>query len=131
MGASRADLFDILQKYNWQIVDHNYIEIISGERENAWKDLIILALRSTPRSFRTNLRRANLEHLDFKQPIYYDLKRRELGVTNDSIIASLTPPQFATVDTGVIRPLNVVTVFIIIVLSYLTWKGVGEPLLTR
>jgi hypothetical protein len=127
--ASKADLFDILQKYNWQIVDHNYIEIISAERENAWKDLIILALKSTPVSFRTNLRRGTLENFDFKQPIFYDLKRRELGVTNDSIINSLTPPQYATVDTGLIRPLNVVTVFIIIVLSYLTWRGVGERVL--
>ncbi|AAS82634.1 ORF104 [Agrotis segetum granulovirus] len=122
--AVSEGLFDILQKYNWQIVNNNFIEVISNDREDAWKDIIILSLKTTPKNYRSNIRKGMLEHFDYKQPIYYDLKKRQLNLTNDSIIKALTPPQHTAADTGLVKPVNVVTVFILAVLSYITWKGV-------
>ncbi|ABC61227.1 unknown [Choristoneura occidentalis granulovirus] len=118
-----ADLLDIMQKYNWQIVDRQYIEVIPNERENAWKDLLILALRTTPQTFRSNLRKGLLDFFDFKQPIYYDLERRQLGISTESVINALTPPRKAMFNSKLISPLSIVTGFILVLLSYLVVEG--------
>ncbi|QOD40066.1 pif-6 [Matsumuraeses phaseoli granulovirus] len=108
-------LLDILQKYNWQIVDRQYIEVIPNERENAWKDIIILILKSTPQSYRKGIRAGVLEHFDFKQPIVYDLKRKQINLEN---LSALRPPQYAAFNSKWMSPLALVTGFILVSLSY-------------
>ncbi|APO13983.1 PIF-6 [Plodia interpunctella granulovirus] len=117
---SSANLLDIMQKYNWQIVDRNFIEVVPNERENAWKDLLILALRVTPLSFRKNLRAASLRHFDYRQPILYDLKNKRLGISTQSVIDALSPP---SQSRTLVRPFVVITSFIAIVISYLVVEG--------
>ncbi|ACZ63582.1 PrGVORF96 [Pieris rapae granulovirus Wuhan] len=116
-------LLDIMEKYNWQIVDRQFIEIMPNERERAWKDLLILAFRNTPQTFRKNVRQGLLEHFDYKQPIFYDLKRHEMGLATKSVLDALNPPNEALFDSRLISPLSIVTGFIVIVLSYLVVEG--------
>nr|AMQ35940.1 PxGV-Morf94 protein [Plutella xylostella granulovirus]AMQ36057.1 PxGV-Torf94 protein [Plutella xylostella granulovirus]ANY57615.1 PlxyGVORF96 protein [Plutella xylostella granulovirus]QKV50019.1 ORF94 protein [Plutella xylostella granulovirus]QKV50137.1 ORF94 protein [Plutella xylostella granulovirus] len=117
---------DMFQKYNWQIVNSNMIEVVSADRKNAWKDLILYALRTTPTSFRSNLKRATLENFDFKNPIYYDLKLRKLGVTNDEILSALTPPRY-NVSDRLVSPQAVVSIFILLSLVCVTWSMRDKP----
>ncbi|ABQ52047.1 hypothetical protein SlGVgp104 [Spodoptera litura granulovirus] len=117
------DLLDILNKYNWQIVDHDYVEIVRNERERAWKDIIITALFNTPNTFKTHIRKATLENFDYNQPIYYNLKTKSLGLTNNEVIKALMPPMYGTINTKSLTPLTVLIVFIVAILSLTIWKG--------
>ncbi|AAK70774.1 ORF114 similar to AcMNPV ORF68 [Cydia pomonella granulovirus] len=119
-------LFDIMEKYNWQIVNRQYIEIVPNERESAWKNLLLLSLRSTPRAFRKNIRMATLEHFDFKQPIYYDLKRKQLGLSTMSVLEALDPPSNSVLDSSLISPSMIVSGLILIMLSYLVVEGMSK-----
>nr|AJA91737.1 ADOR97 [Adoxophyes orana granulovirus] len=125
MAIFSLDLFDILQSYNWQIVDNQLIEIVPNDREDAWKDLFLLVLRNTPRSCRKYLRLGTLIHFDYKQPIYYDLKTRRLGLMTDEVLQSLNPPRPAYFNSRLIRPISIVCCFILIALSYIAAKGVN------
>ncbi|QBQ01653.1 pif-6 [Hyphantria cunea granulovirus] len=126
--SSAPDLLDILQKYKWQIVSNNYVEVIPADREDAWNDIIITALRSTPFDFRSHLRRSNLEHFDYNAPIYYNLKTKTLSVLNDNVLKSLTPPRYPTINTELIKPIHVITIFILLILAYIGWRYGGERL---
>ncbi|AAM70304.1 hypothetical protein [Phthorimaea operculella granulovirus] len=122
MSSEDADLLvAILKKYNWQIVDRRYIEVIASEREHAWKDLILMILRTTPKSYRKNLRSATLEHFDYKQPIMYDLKQKKLSITSQSVIDALNVPRK---PMKMITPVSIFSGFILLILSYLTVEGV-------
>nr|AUF82053.1 per os infectivity factor-6 [Cryptophlebia leucotreta granulovirus] len=116
-------LLDIMERYNWQIVSRQYIEVVPNERKNAWKDLFIMMLSKTPQAYRKNLRRANLENFDYKQPIFYDLKRKQLGLATRDILQSLDPPSDAVFDSSLISPAVVVSGFIMILLSYIIVEG--------
>ncbi|AGQ20358.1 hypothetical protein CaLGV100 [Clostera anastomosis granulovirus A] len=122
MGVSDG-LLDILQKYDWQIVDNQLLEIVPHERENAWKDLLILTLSLTPRKFRKELRSGLLAHFDYKQPIFYNLNRHELGLANDSVLRALNPPNEPIFASSLIPPVRVVSSFIFIMLSLLLVEG--------
>lgn len=126
---SSAALLDILQKYQWRVVDkdvltdEDFIEVLPRYREQAWNDLFILALHQTPFTYRTYLRKANLEHFDYNQPIYYSLKYHTLGLVNEDLIKSLNPPVYSTIDKQVVNPFTVMIIFIILLLSCLVWEG--------
>ncbi|AKN80752.1 hypothetical protein [Diatraea saccharalis granulovirus] len=117
-------LFDIMEKYHWRIVNREYIEVDPNDRERAWKDILILALRITPQTYRSGIRRGMLEHFDFKQPIYYDIKRKELGLSTKSVLEALNPPTLPLFKSKMITPFNVVSGFILIMLSYLIMEGI-------
>ncbi|AER41535.1 hypothetical protein [Epinotia aporema granulovirus] len=117
-------LLDMLKGYNWQIVDNNLIEIIPSERENAWKNILIEILKSTPYTFRTNLRVGTFKHFDYNQPIYYDLRKKSLGITNDMVLRALTPPTRPLFKSIMVPPMSILTVFIGVMLSYALWKGI-------
>ncbi|AIS92107.1 hypothetical protein [Erinnyis ello granulovirus] len=118
-----ADLFDILNKYNWQIVDKQYIEVVPNERRSAWKDLFITILRHTPQTYKKNLRKGTIEHFDYKQPIVYDIKNRTMGVATQSVLEAMNPPNQPMFNSKVISPLSILTGFIVVVLSYLAVEG--------
>ncbi|AEB00386.1 hypothetical protein [Clostera anachoreta granulovirus] len=122
MGVSDG-LLDILQKYDWQIVDNQLLEIVPHERENAWKDLLILTLSLTPRKYRKELRSGLLAHFDYKQPIFYDLDRHKLGLANESVLRALNPPSEPIFASTLIPPVRVVSSFIFIMLSLLLVEG--------
>ncbi|AMF83856.1 pif-6 [Cnaphalocrocis medinalis granulovirus] len=115
---SDAALLDILHKYNWQIIDGKYIEVVPNEREMAWKDLIVLVLRLTPQTYRSNLRLGTLQYFDYKQPIVYDLNRRQLGLSTNSVLNALQPPRKQLFDSSVLSPSAVVVGFILVLLTY-------------
>ncbi|AKR17459.1 PIF-6 [Mocis latipes granulovirus] len=122
-------LLAILQKYQWRIVEEDiltkedYIEVVPRDREQAWNDIIILALHSTPFTYRTHLRRSNLQYFDYKQPIYYSLKNRQLGLVDENLLRALRPPFYPTVNNQIVNPFAVMIVFIIILLSCIVWEG--------
>ncbi|AKS25443.1 pif-6 [Clostera anastomosis granulovirus B] len=118
-----ADLLDIMEKYNWQIVDRQYIEVVPNERRPAWNDLFIAVLRHTPQTYRKNLRKGMIEHFDYKQPIVYDMKNRTMGVATQSVLDALNTPSKPMFDSKLISPLSVLTGFIVVVLSYLAVEG--------
>ncbi|ABY47828.1 hypothetical protein HaGV_gp137 [Helicoverpa armigera granulovirus] len=129
MLRDSADLLAILQKYQWRVVEQDvlteedYIEVVPRDREQAWNDLIILALHSTPFTYRTHLRKANLEHFDYKQPIYYSLKKRQLGLVDDDLIKAFKTPLYSTINNQMINPFTVMIVFIMLLLSCIAWEG--------
>lgn len=112
-----------MQKYNWQIVDRRYIEVVPNERENAWKDLLIMTLLRTPQTYRKGIRKGFLEHFDFKQPIYYDLKQKRIGALTRDVLSMLNPPSEPKFDSRLISPVYVVIGFILVLLSYLVLEG--------
>nr|UYX49732.1 pif-6 [Darna trima granulovirus] len=123
MSELSIGLLDIIYKYNWQIVDRQLIEIVPNEREDAWKDLFILMLRNTPQTFRKNINTALLKHFDYKQPIYYNIKRQELSLATKSVLYGLNPPSKPIFASKLISPTVVVAGFILIVLSCLLIIG--------
>ncbi|AQQ80387.1 PIF-6 [Betabaculovirus altermyunipunctae] len=131
MSKHSAALLVILQKYQWRLAQddvvipthEDYIEVVPRDREQAWKDLIILALHSTPFTYRTHLRKANLEHFDYNQPIYYSLKEHKLGLVDGDLIKSFRPPVYSTIDNQLINPFAVMVVFIMLLLSCVAWEG--------
>ncbi|UYE99139.1 MAG: pif-6 [Betabaculovirus sp.] len=118
-----ADLLDIMEKYNWQIVDRQYIEIVPNERKPAWNDIFITVLRNTPQTYRKNLRKGIIEYFDYKQPIVYDMKNRTMGVATQSVLEALNPPSNPRFNAKLISPLSILTGFIVIILSYLAVEG--------
>ncbi|AJK91772.1 pif-6 [Spodoptera frugiperda granulovirus] len=131
VSRSLNPLLDILARVRWRVVDQeldvladdDYIEVVPQDRARAWSELFILALRQTPFTYRTNLRKANLEHFDYNQPIYYSLKHHQLALVSDDLIKSLQPPIYSAMNNEIINPFAVMIVFILLLLSCVAWEG--------
>ncbi|BAC67306.1 hypothetical protein AhnVgp055 [Adoxophyes honmai nucleopolyhedrovirus] len=80
----------------WRILNTDKIEVVPDDLDTAWKNIIFKVIKDSPTyaSYRTHINKANFENFDYKSPIIYELKTKQLLVTNEPLKKALSfkPP---------------------------------------
>jgi hypothetical protein len=98
----------------WQILNANQIEVSPDQRSLAWKELIANVANNAPleHTFRTMLKRVDLENFDYNTPIVYDLKYKNLLIFNERLKGALNRPVQFDASIINVRILHALLVFI-------------------
>ncbi|AXS67721.1 pif6 [Cryptophlebia peltastica nucleopolyhedrovirus] len=93
----------MLDDVKWRVLNADRIEVSPEFRERAYKNLMIDLLLASPKysAFRTGINKANFENFDYKRPLIYEIKNKQLLVTNEPLRRALDRPMFTAVPSGI------------------------------
>ena len=116
----------------WQILNANEIEVSPDHRSLAWRELILNVANNTPldHTFRTMLKRVDLENFDYNTPIVYNLKDKTLKVYNERLRVALNRPVSFNNQTINVKIAHILLVFICVVLlcALAVFRGANKPI---
>ncbi|AKR17357.1 PIF-6 [Urbanus proteus nucleopolyhedrovirus] len=80
-----------MAKVRWRILNTDRVEVVPSSRKRAWRKLIFAVLKRSPddSNFRTLINNANFKHFDYNSPLIYEVKSKNLLVTNENLNRAL------------------------------------------
>ncbi|AKN80647.1 hypothetical protein [Perigonia lusca single nucleopolyhedrovirus] len=94
----------------WRMLNLDRVEVSPEYREHAWKQLIVQSVLDCPtyNTYRTHINRANIENFDYKRPLVYEIKNRNILINNESLNKAMNRPHTT------VRPMNITSIQIIL-----------------